>query len=174
MPSYFVFPGGRLDRADWRQPLRHPLRRATVRRLAHHCDPQRATSLAIAALRETREETGLRPSGSEAGAAIDLRPLEYLGRAITPAISPIRYHARFFLARDARFGGRLRSNGELLDLAWYDIDRALDLPIIDVTRAMLEEVRSLLEGGGSLRQQGPLFIRYRQEVPRITRDGEPR
>ena len=71
-----------------------------------------ATALATAAVRETWEETGVMIAapgdvGPAPGATFDemqrrgvapaLGRLVYLGRAITPARHPIRFHARFFL-----------------------------------------------------------------------------
>ena len=43
-------------------------------------------------------------------------------------------------------GGDLRSNGELLDLDWVPIPKALELNIIDVTEFVLQEVASRLDG----------------------------
>ena len=66
-------------------------------------------------------------------------------RAITPASSPIRFHARFFLA-EGEFAGVLRGNGELLDLGWRPIESCLGLPIADITEFVLREVAQRLSG----------------------------
>ena len=107
---------------------------------------------------EAWEETGL-VFGERVGGTLlpDLSKLDYLARAITPTLNPIRYHARFFHAPAEAAGGRLRGNGELLDLAWFSIDEALALPIIDVTEAVLEHLRSRIEG----RRRDSLFVHYR-------------
>ena len=95
-----------------------------------------------------------------------LHHLDYIARAITPTGNPIRYHARFFLARAERARGALRSNGELLDLDWVllaDVDR---LNVIDVTRIVLDQARQRAEGravGGVPRisyRRGSPVIRY--------------
>lgn len=54
-----VFPGGRVDRSDSRVSPATPLRPEVERRLCVACSPARARALAVAAIRETIEETGL-------------------------------------------------------------------------------------------------------------------
>ena len=74
--------------------------------------------VAVAAVRETYEETGLLLGRLIAGRLEPaLSGLDHIVRAITPTDSPIRFHARFFLADIASASGTLRGNGELLDLA---------------------------------------------------------
>ena len=98
MPDVWVFPGGRVDPMDSRSPVSSELSPAVAEKLEARWSPARARALAIAAVRETFEETGL-----TFGELVDgqLRPalhgLDYLARAITPTMSPIRFHARFFL-----------------------------------------------------------------------------
>ena len=74
-------------------------------RLAESAGVRNPERLAVAAIRETYEETGLWIGEHIAGR---LRPnlqcLEYLARAITPASSPIRYNARFFMAEAINTG----------------------------------------------------------------------
>src|SRR6266404_660118 len=108
MPGFYVCPGGRVaedDRETWRAEVGAP----------HATDGAAFLRLARAALRETYEETGLlvgSPSPTVAeGArfpietayaakciAPDLGLLTYIGRAITPTVSPMRFDTRFFLA----------------------------------------------------------------------------
>jgi 8-oxo-dGTP pyrophosphatase MutT (NUDIX family) len=183
IPDAFVFPGGRVDPEDREVPCPFPLAPDTARALRSGVSMSAAAAraLANAAIRETFEETGLllaRPAdfrasrpGSwrefeERGLAPDHSALRLIGRAITPSASPVRYHARFFIADSATVRGEMRSNGELLDLAWYPIDEALRLPIIDVTRFMLEEARTA-EGAsdavGGRQAKRRLFVHYRGE-----------
>jgi 8-oxo-dGTP pyrophosphatase MutT (NUDIX family) len=97
-----------------------------------------AHALAVTAVRETFEETGLALGDRDGGTVKpDLRRLDYLLRAITPASSPIRFHARFFAAEASHFSGTLRGNGELLDLGWRPVGECLKLPIVDVTEYLL-------------------------------------
>lgn len=171
IPDAFVFPGGKLDAEDRR-----------IRTATNRTAPDAAQqALEAAAIRETFEETGLllgtdgdigqAASGTwqvfqQRGLVPDTRPLSLLARAITPAESPIRFHARFFVAENAPVEGTLAGSGELLDLDWYPLTRALALPVIDVTEFVLQEVirRS---SAGSL--QGPVaFWRYRRGTPVLT------
>jgi 8-oxo-dGTP pyrophosphatase MutT (NUDIX family) len=156
VPHHYVFPGGRVDRADYAAPLLSPLRPESLRKLCDSCVPRLAQALAVAAVRETWEETGL-VLGDVSGDRIrpDLQHLEYALRAITPPQSPVRFHARFFLVEGERLDGALRSNGELLDLAWRPIDACLRLPIVDVTEYVLRKLDAgLLPTSGA---QAPLF-----------------
>ena len=62
MPGKFVFPGGRVDKADNRVPVAAPIPKALEANLlkgSPKITPSRARSLAIAAIREACEETGL-------------------------------------------------------------------------------------------------------------------
>jgi 8-oxo-dGTP pyrophosphatase MutT (NUDIX family) len=62
MPGKFVFPGGRVDKADNRVPVAAPITQALEANLlkgSPKITPSRARSLAIAAIREACEETGL-------------------------------------------------------------------------------------------------------------------
>ena len=141
LPDFYVFPGGRVDGDDGRAEVLTRLRPEVASRLG-----ARAHALAVAAVRETYEETGIALGELCAGA---LRPaldrLEYIVRAITPTSSPIRYHARFFLAQ-GDFGDALTGNGELLDLGWRPIEACLGLPIADITEFVLHEVAQRLAG----------------------------
>src|SRR5690606_27634792 len=115
-PGVYVFPGGMLEREDHRVRPVSGLAADIVPRIAVAGSQHRANALALAAIRETFEESGLvvgvpgdpGPSADPSwralrarGIAPALAPLCYLGRAITPSIQPIRFHARFF-AVDAR------------------------------------------------------------------------
>lgn len=142
MPDVFVFPGGRVDPDDARIPVQSELRSREVRRIGARSSPRSARMLGVAAVRETFEETGLLIGERVSGALRpDLACLEFIARAITPRESPIRYHARFFLARAEQVSGRVRSNGELLDLRWVSFEQARELPIISVTQLVLEEAQ---------------------------------
>ncbi len=168
MPNVLVFPGGRLDPGDFRQPVARRLRPAVAARMARHVSPARAQGLAVAAVRETFEETGLVFGEIRGGALCPaLDALDFVARAITPPDSPIRFHARFFMADAARAGGTLAGNGELLDLRWFGLEEAVELPLADVTEFVLGEVARRL--GGAEPAGVPLFsyrhgravVRYR-------------
>jgi len=163
MPDVWVFPGGRVDRKDRFAPVSTELSAAVAAKLESRWSRSKARALAIAAVRETFEETGL-----SFGELVDgqLRPsldrLDYLARAITPTLSPIRFHARFFLADASQGSGELGGNGELLDLRWIPIPAALELPTINVTRLVLLEAARRAAGYPS---RGVLSIRFRRHSP---------
>jgi 8-oxo-dGTP pyrophosphatase MutT (NUDIX family) len=151
VPHHYVFPGGRIDRADYTAVPRSPLRPPVMARLCASCPPRLATALAVAAARETWEETGLFLGDPRQP---DLRHLDYALRAITPSSSPIRFHARFFAVEGAHLSGALQGNGELLDLAWRPVAECLRLPIVDVTEHVL---RGMLSGPPATQGKAPLF-----------------
>jgi 8-oxo-dGTP pyrophosphatase MutT (NUDIX family) len=139
VPGHFVFPGGRVDAGDHHAKVLSPLRAAVETRLRASCGPAKARGMAVAAVRETYEETGLVLGELREGLLLpSLDRLEYVMRAITPSASPIRFHARFFLADGNACSGELKSNGELLDLAWRSLGESLTLPLVDVTQYILE------------------------------------
>ena len=151
MPGYYVFPGGAVERAD---RAARPASRFDLAHLGAMGVGGRAPAagaLATAAVRETYEEAGVMIAapgdvGDAPGATFDemrrravapaLGRLVYLGRAITPVYSPIRFHARFFLTRIEHDRGALDGDGELDSLSWVPLADVASLPTIDVTRFM--------------------------------------
>ncbi len=159
LPGMFVFPGGGVDPADRGAEIVGDLPAIEAHRIRPQTSREQVRALAVAAIRETFEETGLVFGAIRGGEIIpDLGGLRYIGRAITPAQSTTRYHARFFLEDEARATGRLRSNGELIDMQWISFPDAARLPAIDVTRVMLEQARRCLERGADQRS---LMVHYR-------------
>ncbi|HEX4739922.1 MAG TPA: NUDIX hydrolase [Caulobacteraceae bacterium] len=160
MPDKWVFPGGRIDPADFRAPHGTDLRHATAERLQKTAPPARARALAMAAIRETFEEAGLllakpaptRPGAGPwreflaQGALPDLDALEFVARAVTPPMSPKRFDARFFMAGAERLISldRQADCGELDEIAWFAMDEALELDLPSVTRFVLHEVPARL------------------------------
>lgn len=131
-PDVFVFPGGRVDSADFDRPVASPLAPDCVRRTG--ADARLAAALASAALRETEEETGL-------VLPRDHGPLTLAARAITPTNSPVRFHARFFAADADLASGEAADSSELADLAWRSLDESLALPLYDITEAVLRTLQ---------------------------------
>jgi 8-oxo-dGTP pyrophosphatase MutT (NUDIX family) len=128
-PDVFVFPGGKVDPADYAaEPIR-PLDMECVRRTG--ASPRLAKALAAAALRETREETGLVLPDDHSALAL-------VARAITPTNSPIRFHARFFIADADQAEGDHADSHELTELAFRPLEETRKLALMDVTEAMLE------------------------------------
>ncbi|MCS6985873.1 MAG: NUDIX domain-containing protein [Sphingomonadaceae bacterium] len=159
MPGKWVFPGGRVDRADWYAPVLADLPPEVAEAVAQAprrppaCPRRFARALALAAVRETFEETGLvlgrraapvRGPGAwarflAAGYRADLSGLSYLARAVTPPGRPRRFDARFFLAdASALLSTEPVDSHELEELRWVSLAdaRLLDLPA--VTRLVLQ------------------------------------
>jgi 8-oxo-dGTP pyrophosphatase MutT (NUDIX family) len=167
LPDVYAFPGGRVDLTDLRDISYNQLNINSDIELSIGCEPTLARALALAALRETWEETGIVLGRVEAGRLQpDASGLQYLGRAITPAESPIRFHARFFLQDVTGLPVSLGGSGELLDLAFRPLEAALRLPLADITEFMLRDVVGRL--GPELRPERPVFWRYRRGKPLIS------
>jgi 8-oxo-dGTP pyrophosphatase MutT (NUDIX family) len=169
MPGKFVFPGGSVDRSDKHMPVATPLESHAEARLLqrfHHGSPVRARALALAAIRETFEETGLLlgvrseasnvPDGPWTAFARekilpDLRALHFVGRAITPPGRPRRFDARFF-TMDAsaiahRIDGITGPDAELVELVWMPLSEAKHLDMPAITGVMLEELEARVADG---------------------------
>lgn len=167
MPGKFVFPGGALDKSDRQMAIAGPLderigEKLLVRTRFRSAEFPRA--LALAAIRETFEETGLALGVTELGAAPEppagpweafaatgviptLEGLEFLARAITPPGRPKRFDARFFVA-DAKWiahrgEGMIHAEAELTELVWPSLDEALALDIPNITRTILGDLAAL-------------------------------
>ncbi len=164
LPNIYVFPGGRVDPADYDVPGGIELRPDVAWRLARRCGASPAPALAMASIRETHEETGflLGDPGAQHDAPRDATSpiwrafaqaratpaftrLEYVARAITPTYMPRRFNTRFFMV-DARHAmGELRQGGELLDLRWVSLNGGWkNLNVVDVTEFVLGAVRERL------------------------------
>ncbi len=175
MPERYVFPGGRVDRGDGYAPVGSELKRRTARHLEKSASPHRARALALAAVRETFEETGMIlgtplkekpkrvPAGwqpfFDAGFAPDLRPLEYFCRAITPPYRPVRFNARFLVADGNQLQGDLGGTGELLYLDWVPIKEAMALELPNITRRVLAGLDDVIKNPDSFhrRKRAMLF-----------------
>ena len=179
MPGKWVFPGGRIDRSDFTAPFSTDLRPEVAARLGKTTTPARARALALAAVRETFEEVGLllaerapsRPGTGPwrdflaHGALPDLAALDFVARAVTPAVSPKRFDARFFMAEADRLISleRQADCGELDEIAWVELEEALRLDLPSVTRFVLREIPLRL-ADPSRPAPSLLFVRGRQQL----------
>jgi 8-oxo-dGTP pyrophosphatase MutT (NUDIX family) len=157
MPDKWVFPGGRIHPSDFRVAVASELHPDAAEPLARTCAPPRARALALTAIRETFEETGLilgRPGEARVsnssdwgdfvrlGYLPDLAPLRFVARAITPPARTRRFDARFFTV-DAEHLVSLdpgSGSGELDEIAWFDWQAAAALDLPNITRSILAEV----------------------------------
>jgi 8-oxo-dGTP pyrophosphatase MutT (NUDIX family) len=184
MPDKWVFPGGRVDRGDYRAPAATELAPETAARLTqeprHPSPAALARALALAAVRETFEETGLllaKPAPSRPGAGPwrpflaqgalpDLAPLQFVARAITPPYRTRRFDARFFMApAEALLSLDRRPDcGELDEIAWVDFDEALALDLPNITRFVVGEIGQRLRDAG---RPAP-FMRFLNGARKLT------
>jgi 8-oxo-dGTP pyrophosphatase MutT (NUDIX family) len=145
MPGVLVFPGGRVDLADYRARPISDLGTTARRMLEISARPSQATALAVCALRELEEEAGLVLGEMVKGRLHpDLAPLHYLTRAITPADRPMRFHARFLVAEAKHAQGEIRGSGELEEVRFFAVSELPGQPLAQITRMILEEFTAWL------------------------------
>src|SRR5437868_2735114 len=169
MPGKFVFPGGRVDASDRYVPVAGQLDpQVEARLMARLRRPSRirARVLAVAAIREAYEETGLLlgirmenpakfPGGWDAFAQAGVQPsldeLHFIARAITPPRRPRRFDTRFFAA-DAgaiadRVEGIIGPDAELVELVWVPIAAAKELDLPTITHVVLVDLEARIAAG---------------------------
>ena len=162
MPNRYVFPGGRLDMADYRIQPSAALNPASKSRLdrSKGTGPRKALALALAAIRETFEESGLRIAGPAlqvgkaipeswaafcaGGLAPDPSRLLYICRAITPPGRPRRFDARFFVAPADAATGELAPSAELDKLSWVTKADTEGLPLPGITQYVIANLEHWL------------------------------
>lgn len=126
-----------------------------------------ASALALAAIRETFEETGLLigtrrddspsvPAGpwrefARHGILPDLSVLHFIARAITPPRYPRRFDTRFFTVDASAIVHQVEdtvsADAELIELVWLPITqlRRIDMPVI--TGLVLQELETRVAAG---------------------------
>ena len=185
MPGKFVFPGGRIEPGDRQMNVTGTLdERCEARLMARVQRPtvSRTRALALAAIRETFEETGLLFGANDMGAPAtppegawtefashgvypDLEALTFIARAITPPGRPRRFDARFFAIDHAalahRVDGIVGPDSELDQLVWttFEDTKAIELP--NVTRVVLDELSSRIANGFSPWLKVPFYFEQR-------------
>lgn len=193
MPNKFVFPGGRLDLIDQRLQVPKGLSAPVMKRLRKetrkNVSDNKLRGLALAAIRETYEETGLiigrqtkknlRTSNSvwqsyfDYGVEPPLEKMDFICRAITPTHRTRRFDTRFFMVYDEFIHTdpeeMQKASGELLDLHWLTLPaaRKLDLPVI--TRSVIDmvEERMKLDHKAQIKKPAP-YVRFVNGKPLIT------
>ncbi|MEK9660610.1 MAG: hypothetical protein VW644_02550, partial [Alphaproteobacteria bacterium] len=79
------------------------------------------------------------------GVAPRLDTLDYIFRAVTPPGRTRRFNTRFFLAPAEDVRGELGGDGELENLGWLGIDKLRELPLMWITRAVLDEAQRVID-----------------------------
>jgi 8-oxo-dGTP pyrophosphatase MutT (NUDIX family) len=170
MPGKFVFPGGRVDKSDNRVPVAAEMPKeleANLLRGSPKITASRAKSLAIAAIREACEETGLclgckvdgvvpKLEGAwkpfwDAGLLPDPSGLFLIARAITPPGRVRRFDTRFFTADASaithRVDGVIHPDAELVELVWVEIGSKPLADLHPMTKNVLGELERRLASG---------------------------
>lgn len=172
MPDKFVFPGGRIEAGDRVMRVAGTLDAMCEARLSARVwrpSPGKPRALALAAIRETFEETGLMlgtsdygpPDVARAGASWasfgdkgifpDLEPLHFIARAVTPPRCPKRYDTRFFAvdrtAVAAEVPDMVGPSSELIELVWVTLDQARKLDLPTITQIILDELAERITAG---------------------------
>lgn len=180
MPGKFVFPGGRVEASDAEIAAVDSLPQSTAAQLAkrNRRDAPTPQALALAAIRETFEETGLLigakaqhraaqpiPHGWKEFVSLGFLPrinhLGFLARAITPPHLPRRFDTRFFIADAAAVAyqveGVAHADAELVELVWLPIPEAERLDLGNITGAILREATQRFTAGLAAESPVPFF-----------------
>jgi len=170
LPGKFVFPGGRVEVSDRNVATATELEPRVVARLMMRMrrpSPAKARAIAIAAIRETFEETGLilgpaagvvtaAPEGphvsfASAGLRPDLAAMHLIARAITPPQRPRRFDTRFFALDAQDISGKVEGvvgpDAELIELVWLPLTEAERLDMPPITKAVLAELEHRIACG---------------------------
>ena len=181
MPGRYVFPGGRVDPTDRKMNVAGALHESVEARLiarASKATPTRARAQALAAIRETFEETGLLLGSADYGAPKsapdgpwsdyaahgiypELDRLHLIARAVTPPGRKRRFDTAFFaIGADAIAGevtGMVGPDQELVDLVWLPLSGAAKLDMPQITRTILLELAQRLEAGMGYHLPVPVY-----------------
>lgn len=183
MPGKFVFPGGRVDPLDSRVPVvgdyAETVRDKLMHAMKHRKGEARARAFAVAAIRETYEEAGVfigRKDGSswnangdftafsERGISVDLAPMRFIARAITPPRRPRRFDTRFLAVWADAICDRLPEgtgpSGELEELCWLSLEEAKRLEMPTITLTIIEELQRRLAVDPELDPATPVPFYY--------------
>ncbi len=185
MPGKYVFPGGRVEPEDRRMSAAGALDadvEAKLNARVPRPSPGFARAIALAAIRETFEETGLAigvgdygapqatPRGAWArfaatGVYPALDDIDFLARAITPPGRARRFDARFLVvdasAVARRVEGVVHPDAELVDLVWTPLGKARELDLPHITHLALEDLAQALKGGLDRRRPRPFYRELR-------------
>ena len=170
MPGKFVFPGGRIEPLDQSMTAvseLHPDARKKLMERVTEPNTEFARTFALAAVRETAEETGLllgvkrdQPpivpgeiwtEFAKANVHPDLGQIHFVARAVTPPRRPRRFDTRFLTADASAIAHKIEGvvgpDSELVELTWVPIAEAAQLDMPTITGIVLEELLARVEAG---------------------------
>jgi 8-oxo-dGTP pyrophosphatase MutT (NUDIX family) len=192
MPGKFVFPGGRIEASDRRMAACGALNSVCEGRLMSRVQRptlSRARALALSAIRETFEETGLMfgqsglghpqaPAGStwesfaEHGVFPDLEAVTLIARAITPPGRPKRFDTRFFLIDSTQAAHRVADvvgpDSELVEIVSVTFPEAIALDLPTITRTVLADLQNRIAGNLAPHLPVPFYYESRGAYRRDT------
>ena len=191
MPGFFVFPGGRTEKHDGDVPHAGSLSADDMRRLGQFVtrpSARRLRGLALGAIRETFEETGLQisvpatgpiaPQADASWAAFlangqlpNLDGVMFIARAITPPGRPRRFDTRFFALDISGIADvstvKPTPDSELVELRWVTLDEALNVESAEITQIILGELRRLIAVDFAPDAPRPFFRARHKKFQRI-------
>jgi 8-oxo-dGTP pyrophosphatase MutT (NUDIX family) len=189
MPGKFVFPGGRIEPVDRLMTAvteLHPEAEKKLMERVVDSSPDFARAFALAAVRETAEETGLLlglkrdsppavPDGiwlefAKAKVHPNLSEIHFVARAITPPRRPRRFDTRFLTADASAIahtiGEIVGPDSELVELTWVPIEEAARLDMPAITGIVLEELLARVEAGMAHALPVPFYYMVDQQFVR--------
>lgn len=185
MPGKYVFPGGRVEPEDRRMAAAGALDVHVEEKLNARVPRPSAAfarAIALAAIRETFEETGIAVGVADYGAPEDPPPgawtrfaaagvypaldgVDFLARAITPPGRSRRFDARFLVvdarAIAKRVEGVVHAEAELVELVWTKLDKARELDLPRITHMALDDLAAALDRGLDPHRPRPFYRELR-------------
>lgn len=165
MPNLFVFPGGRRDASDHRLSYSTDLTEQTHAALSKTLKVTKtqatARALALAAMRELQEETGIVcwKDRTNSKTAPNLSALRFVARAITPPRNIRRYDTRFFSAFIDELGlcgPDLRDSDELHDIQWLSVGHKSSVNMPAITQLVLDDAIAAMTDSRQWDMQAPV------------------
>jgi len=165
IPDKLVFPGGRVSQADSRVQVGDHLSKEDEARILFDMKGRpskaRARAIAMAAIRETFEETGILIGANCADAPKTrsnewcgffdecvvpaLSQLTFIARAITPPRTSRRYDTRFFIATKRQIMKTVgEGDGEFTETHWMAVHEADQFDLHPMSRNILDDAMTLI------------------------------
>jgi len=179
LPNKYVFPGGRFEDSDTHVStggmLSSHARDHLMVSVPEGTRPETMNALALTAIRETFEETGVVIGSAHSDKTVAPTPswqtffdtgyqpapsrLQFFARAITPPGRLRRYDTRFFCTSDGSIGTRgAPIDDELDDIGWVSLEDAQSRDIAGITHHILADLSRLI--GAEDRRTQPAAVPF--------------